>query len=35
MTAATSSTSDYSRDNQLSLENLSNLLVDVALQWGQ
>lgn len=31
----TTSTSDYSMRNQLSFENIANLMSDVALQWGQ
>ena len=32
---ATSSTSDYAKENMMSFENFGNLVTDVALQWGQ
>lgn len=34
-TAATSSTSDYASNSQMNIENVANLMTDVALQWGQ
>lgn len=33
--AASSSTSDYAQNSQLNLENVANLMMDVALQWSQ
>lgn len=33
--AATSSSSDYAQESNMNVENVSNLMSDVALQWGQ